>query len=368
MNRDLPDGFVVPVQVKQPIGDALRPLRDDVAHNQGSCLFVIGNEGEYCGEPVSERRHIISNAKVLGKLKDADGMVLQFEWGVSQWSHLLLANDEEHPVQLLNPATFQPFRVSPDDACIGRFACQQYAHDNKFQLIDVEEPDFDDPVARLLSAYRLKLFQVDQCRRALSLIRKWDPLVMKRPNRMPFDMWYHNQQIWRKETQQIHDALATLDPTAKLLGRSWHAKETTGILNADLVSSRVLEFRSKLGFAGGAFYGRHTAISVFPTQGDCNKMAVFYLANQAEEVAEDIERLTEVAESSTKSDDYSVTVIRELMEKGWGALAVSPASYDGLDEHERSTIQRLVANHSVIANLVRSVFQQSAGSKPRRSK
>ena len=368
MNRDRPDGFVVPVQVKQPMGDALRPLRGDVAHNQGSCLFVVNDEGEYCSEPVSERRHIISNAKVLSKLKDPDGRVLQFEWGVSQWTNLFLASDEEHPVELLNSATFQPFRVSPDDACIGRFACQLYAHDNRFQPIDVEEPDFDDPVARLLSAYRLKIFQVDQCRQALSLMRKWDPRVMKTPRGVRFDIWHRNKQIWRMERQKIHDSLETLDPIAKLLGRTWHAKETTGILNTDLVSSRVLEFRSKLGFAGGAFYGRHTAISVFPTQGDCYKMAVFYLANQAEEVAEDIERLAEVAESSTKSNDYGVTVIRELMEKGWGALAVSPGSYDGLDEHERSTIQRLVANHVVIANLAKSVFQQSAGSKPRRSK
>ena len=132
-----------------------------------------------------------------------------------------------------------------------------------------------------------------------------------------------------------------------------------------LYRPRVLEFRSKLRFAGCVFYGKNTAISVFPTQGDWHKMAVLYLTNEAAQAGEDIEHLAGVTQSSKESDDYGVTVTKELIEKGWGTLAASPLSYDGLDEQDRSTLKRLAAEHTGGMGMLKSFAQPSASSKPR---
>ena len=208
-------GFRVPRELKQAIDVALRPLKDDVARYEGSCLFVINDVGGYCNAPVSNRCHIVSNAKVLSRHKDRDGRVLEFRWGVNQWRHLLLSSDEEHPIDLLNPEIFHPFPVSPDDACVGRFACKpsgQAGHDDVFQSIDVEEPDFDDQEVRLLAAYRLVLYQVDQYRQAIELMEKWDGLVGTRPKG-------GSRAVWLAEKQKIQSGYRGWKPLRSCSGK-----------------------------------------------------------------------------------------------------------------------------------------------------
>ena len=48
---------------------------------------------------------MIPRSSVLNALKDSkSGEVIDFDWGVDQWSSLLLKSDEQHPVDLEEPA------------------------------------------------------------------------------------------------------------------------------------------------------------------------------------------------------------------------------------------------------------------------
>ena len=43
----------------------MRKVERDVAERIGRCLFVIDESGEYCGEPVTNNCHIVSETAVL---------------------------------------------------------------------------------------------------------------------------------------------------------------------------------------------------------------------------------------------------------------------------------------------------------------
>ena len=163
---------------------------------------------------------------------------------------------------------------------------------------------------------------------------------------------------WVGEKVRLTEALRRGEPTLKMLGKHWNARKTGGGFNSDIVSARVLSFRSKLRLAGGLSYGKATAASVFPIQGDRHKMAVLYLTSESSQARDDIERLEEFACASEKSDSYGVTVTKELMTGGWGSIAVSPRSYEELNDQDRTTIRYLVADHSRVRELLRPPSQR----------
>ena len=134
-----------------------------------------------------------------------------------------------------------------------------------------------------------------------------------------------------------------------------------GTFDLDVVSAQVLKFRSKLMLAGGVCYGKATAVTAFPVQGDWHKMGVLYLTRESDTAREDIERLAEVAKASEESDNYGVTVTHELMTNGWGTMAMSARSYIELNDEDRSTVQSLVARHSRQGDIVKSISRRPGG-------
>ena len=63
---------------------------------------------------------MIPRASVLDKLKDEmSGKVLEFDWGVGQWAGLLLSSNVDHPVDLEDPALFEP-RLLGDKDSVGK--------------------------------------------------------------------------------------------------------------------------------------------------------------------------------------------------------------------------------------------------------
>ena len=339
MNRGQQPGRVSKKQ-RRKANKRMLEIEKDVASYEGCCLFVIDDNGGYCNEPVSNNCHIVSESAVLDGLKDdKTKKVLELEWGVSQWRPLAFSGDLVRRVQ--DTTTFDPSERTTGVACTARFACKppHGDHDDEFQPIDVAEPDFDDPVERFLSGYRLVLFLADQCRKAVSLYQKQQQEVMRSP--MP-----GGPALWLGKKKEVKDAFETLEPTVNLLGTHWHARKTGGTFDLDIVSAQVLSFRSKLRLAGGVHYGGAMAVTVFPVQGDWYKMGVLYLTRESDPAKRVIERLAGIAIASEESDDYGVNVINELMMNGWGSVAVSPESYEGLNDQDRFTIQSLVAKHT----------------------
>ena len=317
-----------PKDVGLKTNEVFRIIENEVAGYKGRCLFVTDDTGRYCNEPVNNSCHIVSESAVLHGLKDGKTpKLLELQWGISQWRRLAFNDD-------VDSTTFHPPEKTTGKACVGRFACKLYDHDGEFFPIDVAEPDFCDPEVRLLSGYRLALFMADHCRQPLEVLRRW--------NRAARNAEQGTRVSWLRETNRLMDRLRKAESNVKLLGKNWHARKTGGTFDPDVVSAKVFTFRSKLRLAGGLSYGKATAVTVFPTQGDTHKMGVLYLTSQSDLVGEDIERLAGVARASEESENYGVTVTDDLLRNGWGVIAASPGSYEALDERDRRTIQSLV--------------------------
>ena len=344
---------------KRTANKLLLEIENDVKGYKGHCLFVTDDIGGYCDEPVSNNCHVVSESAVLDGLKDdKTKKVLELHWGVSQWRRLLFSGDVEQRVQ--DTTTFDPSEKTTGDACMGRFACKLHAHDDEFSLIDVAVPDFDDPVVRFLSGYRLVLFQTDLYRQIKRLHEKWDRNAMRNPA-------LNNRVTWLREKRKVSEGLRRVKVAATLLGKNWYARETGGTFNLNLVSAQVLNFRSKLRLAGAA-YSKATGVTVFPVDGDWHQMGVLYLTSESDQAGEDIDRLAGVARASEECDNYGVTVTNELMTNGWGVLAVSPKSYGGLNDQDRSTIRSLVARHSRHEDLLKPINPGLSRSTRRRNR
>ena len=143
------------------------------------------------------------------------------------------------------------------------------------------------------------------------------------------------------------------------MGKNWYTHNNGGDFDPDLVSAQVLRFRSKLRLTGCVFYGKHTAVTVLPVQGDWHKMALLYLTGDSDLVREHHEGLAGVAKATEESENYGVTVTDQLMKNGWGTLAVSPDSYKGLSDEERLTIQNLLARLPRDTEPLKSIIQRT---------
>ena len=323
-------------------------------------MFAVDEDGSYCNEKVTNNCHVVSEPNVLRKLREHGSQeVLELQWNVSKWRELVFSGDVEK--RAMNPDTYEPSRKPTHDSCVGWFACKTKAHDDKFHCIDMAEPDFKDSLVCLLSAYRLVLYRTDQYRQALELYHQWNEDVLEgpRPEGIP---------LWLQQKDQIERGLWASEKVVALLGRNWYAREHGGTFDADPVSARVLDFRSKLRLAGGVFYDRYVLAIVFPTESDWHKMALVYLTSEADLAEKEIERLARVAGVSESRDNYGVIVTRELMTNGWSVLAASERSYNELSNKDRSTINGLVARQAqrgAASRATRRQFQRSNRSRSR---
>ena len=324
--------------MRQSANELFLKMENNLDDYEGRCLFVVDENGGYCNEPVTNNCHIVSESNVLHKLREHESQeVLALSWGVSRWRELLFGVDPEG--QARNPATYEPYKKPTHDACVGWFACKRNAHDDKFQRIDVAEPNIDDEQSRFLFAYRLVLYWADQYRQGLEFYSQQNEAVLEgtRPEHIPW---------WRGQKDRLEKGLGEAAEKVALLGKDWYARENGGTFDANLVSAKALDFRSKLRLAGGVFYGSHVFVTVFPTESDRHKMALVYLTSEADLAEKEIGSLAHPSRVSQARDNYGVFVARALMTNGWGDLAASERSYNELGNKERSTINGLVARHA----------------------
>ena len=349
MSAQIP-GLWIPDHRKNEVGKRLAPVKR-VEGRKGRCLFVVGKDGRTCGNPVDNNCHVIPESTVLDELKDdSSGKVYELRWGVSQWGHFFSKSSAANPFDVTDPDVYKPPSVGTGDACVGWFACKHNGtdHDGEFSCIDVKEPHFDNPMVRLLSMYRVFLYEVDLCRLGMKLLEGWNRKAQT-----------HQYREIRVEWNKLRGILRTRTPkakaTARHLGKTWHHWTTHGELDTETVSGQVLSFRSKLKFAACGLYGGGVVLTVFPVGGDGHKMSILHLSEDADSAKGDEEKLVRLSEVSNASGNYSVDVLEELMTYGWGTIAASPESYDGLHVEGKRTLQRLVARNSAANTMAKAL-------------
>ena len=177
----------IPNLRKNELENRLEPVKRAERH-RGTCLFVVDENGRRRGNPVDNNCHVIPESAVLDVLKDDRGKVLEMRWGVARWGHLYVKSSESNRIDFGDPDSFEPQEVVTGNACIGWFACKDKCtntdHDGEFGPIDVRDPDFSDPLIRLLCMYRAVLYESDQCRFGRRLLRNYSKLAWRRPERV----------------------------------------------------------------------------------------------------------------------------------------------------------------------------------------
>lgn len=336
MTRRRQQPFWVDKNRKNEVTERLEPVKSAVNH-KGSCLFVIDEEGNSCGEPVDNNCHVIPESKVLGELKDpSSGKVLELQWNVGRWGHHFLTSSETNPANL-TPDSFEPQLMGTGAACVRWFACRE--HDLEFQPIDAKHLDFDNPIVPFLCLYRSTLYAADLLRMASDSMNIWDRKAMRGSNSKA-------RIEWVKSTSQIKQLIPRNNRILARLGKAWHIKKAYSDLETDVVSGQLFSFRSQVKFAACVSYSKALTVVVFPYEEDWHKMGVLHLTEDSDSVKKSKEQLSRVVNASGKNSNYGVDVLKELLTNGSGAAAMSPESYRGLSDEEKKTIRRLVARFS----------------------
>ena len=308
-----------------------------------SCLYVTGENGQRCGNPVDNNCHVIPESEVLDELKDRkSNKVLELRWGAARWEHYYARSSATNPITPSDLDAFEPQLVVPKHACVGRFACKctQPDHDDQFSLIDVKELDFNDPRVPVLSMYRAALYEADLCRLGKRLAEQHRQEALRHP-RKEVQVW------WNRLWASLQSRTQWSEATSERLGKIWHRWKTYGKLDADAVSVRVLDFRSSLKFAACVFnYGGYVIVTVSPLGGDRHKMAVLHLSDDTQAVTEATDRLSRLACDSESSANCGVDVLEDLMTYGAGSVAASPESYHELPVEEQRKVNQIVADAS----------------------
>ena len=163
---------------------------------------------------------------------------------------------------------------------------------------------------------------------------------------------------WIKKRDQIKELLPHIETMVLQLGKLRFEKRRNANIEPHVVSGQVSYFRSKLKFAACLFYGKSSAITVFPTTGDLHRMGITHLKEDKASDDAPTVRLVEAAEASRNKEGYSINVLTELLDVAAGVLAMSPNSYCLLSEEEQLRIGEIVAsiaNADMMADILNSV-------------
>ena len=340
--------------MKSEVKRSVNPVKTE-ERGKGICLYVTGENGQRCGNPVNNNRHVIPESEVLNELKDRKSKkVLELRWSAARWEHYYVTSSATNPITSGNLDAFEPQSVVTGNACVGRFACKctDQDHDNQFSPIDVKELDFDDPRVPVLSMYRAALYEADLSRLGKRLAEQHKQEALRHP-RIEVRVW------WIRLWASLQSRTQWSEATSERLGKIWHRWKTHEKLDADAVSVRVLTFRSSLKFAACVFnYENYVIVTVSPLSGDRHKMGVLHLSDDTKAVTEATERLSRLAYESENSPNYGVNVLKDLMTHGAGSVAALPESYHGLPVEERQTINEIVADASGAGILAHSSGSQ----------
>ena len=90
-------------------------------------------------------------------------------------------------------------------------------------------------------------------------------------------------------------------------------------------------------------------------------MALLHWTEETSRAAEDEEQLTNKARETELGDDYGVYMLNELMSRGSGAVAASPASYTELADGQRLEVQKIVMRGFEAAGIAQALRENRSG-------
>ena len=336
MNR-----WSLPDQAKGKFNETIRGLERRIEGRENTCMFVIGENGELCGQS-AVRWHSIPRASVLARLRDKDATVLEFLWGMTSWRDIW---SRSNSVDLESSRGFEPRRTGIYKASVAHFACE--LHDKTFAPIDVAQHDSLDGQVPFLAAYRTALFVNDRWRKYGVFLYELAKTVVGEQENTQI------QKEWRKLVKNQKKANNVLTKQADKLGRIWYSGQSShrGI------ETCLLRFRSKLRFAASVMMGTTSPyVTVWPEEGDAHSMIIAYHRSDRSSARRHVKYLKELADTSKKEDGYGVEVIGELLAHGFGSIVASPSSYQSL-ALEKQDIMRSRIHKLSQADLLQRIFQ-----------
>ena len=341
--------------VKAEADRRLRGIAEQANQYKGRCLFPVDVNGGLCPEPPS-RSHVIPRSSVLDRLKDPkSGKVLDLDWGVDQWAALILKSDENHPVNLEDPTTFELRQVGTREACTGLYACG--VHDAVFIPIDTATQDFGDPGIRWLTMGRIAMYAADLCSRRKFLVDTWKWQALRGGNRSLRSSWLRELQFAYTAHEKGHLA-------ARVWGESWLSLKSPDDLPDGLVDSSVQTFRSRLRMAACVYYGQATAVVVLPQESDEHTMALLHWSEDKGRVVDDQNRLIDKAQNTKANSNYGIDFFIELTAGGSGAVVASPESFKELPDVRRTEVQKVVMRGLQAAGITQALREDPPGYEP----
>ena len=337
----------IPKQQKAAADKRKRAMFVRFRQYKPGCLFVVGAESKLCGKP-TVGSHTIPKAKVLEPMKGPDHKVLVTSWGVGEFSHLFMSSSEEDPIAL-SPSLFKPSPQGINSASTGQFACCDH-EPNTFDPIDVAEPDFTDLEVLFLSEYRAYLYAYSRLLWGKWMYDQWYVEIMRRPN-------IGRRADWIKKRAAISQLMPSVGSLVSQLGKLWFERKRSANVMPQITSGKLISFRSSLKFAGCMFYGRSSAITVFPVKDEWHKIGITRLT--VDEADDDglIVKLMETANVSREEENYSIDVLTALHDVAAGVVAMAPESFELLSQGEKLRIGEImasVANADLMADVLNS--------------
>ena len=339
----------IPKVNKASAGKRKKAMYERFNQYQPACLFVVDAEAQFCRKH-TVASHTIPKANVLEPMKGSDNKVLVTSWGVGAFSHLFMSSSEESPIDL-SPDTFKPRTQGINNASTERFACCSH-ESNTFDPLDVAEPDFTDPEVLFLSEYRTYLYASSLLLWGRWMHDEWNRDIMRGPNT-------GRRAGWIKKRNEIRQLLPHIETMVSQLGKLWYEKKRSANVAPQTVSGKLFYFRSSLKFAACMFYGRSSAISVFPIGEEWHGIGITRLVGDEADDDRLAVKLVEAANASKDEESYSIKVLAALHDVAAGVVAMSPDSYELLSEEEQLSIGEIIASIAN-ADMMSDIFNTTA--------
>ena len=308
----------------------LNSMNEKMDQHGGTCMFPVDASGTHCGGHAVDN-HCIGEAKVLkDQLRDpATKKVGEFRLGIKPWATAVVKDGMD------NPDLFGPVYLPVGDAAMGHFACREC--DPKFNDVDVAQPAYKDSRVAFQYAHRTILYVTDQGRQT--------SYVLSEDFRSQGDQRNTHKRIrigLETHKHQIANTLQNLQELVTRFGEFYfHQELNRGDYGGFLTSSDHC-FESDVTLASCTMVGRGVFVNCWPEQGRRHRMLVSCLTEDEDSTYEARQSLIETAKSSLQSDGPEVSVLIDLIEKGFGVVVCHPATFSALPQDSQRLIRSTV--------------------------
>ena len=291
----------------------------------GRCWFVTNDNGKRCRE-IAINSHVVSKGSALSTLMDKSGKVLELVWEPKNWQHLIMQSNPDNVVHWSNPTHYVPPLKGIDSACTGPLAC--LTHDQQFRKIDKSNLDCNDSDVIFLMLYRVVLYDAALVPHGESLSRSFGRSAASNRSKAVRNIWIPHS----RKFENIRNRSRCL---ATSLGRYWYQRQSLKSLTLPVVKVSEVFFRSRLRFAASLAYAQGGVVSVIPVEDNLHKAIAVSLCKESNSFAATAKQWESTAAISMAENTHGLEVIEMLKSASSGTAAISPDSYQSLNEDDR---------------------------------